>query len=237
MKNLLLLISMIFFMHQTPPSFFEEDYHDAFDFVDKKYNELERIIHELDVEEEVVLSLVFPELIRYAMWRDYFETKANELLYVKKGDPAAFFSIGRYQIKPQFAEKVENYIKENEELKEKYAFICQYKHTGIKEIRRERIERLKSWKWQTRYVSVFCKIMESRFKQVKHIDIEDKIRFYSAAYNSNFLSDSTEIVQWENKISFPYGPGHSSSEFSYAEVAIYFYKNDYHKLGDRKWFK
>jgi hypothetical protein len=57
-----------------------------------------------------VLSIVFPEIIRYNAFKDFLETKTLEWLYVEYGKDKADFSIGLFQMKPSFVEKLEKYL-------------------------------------------------------------------------------------------------------------------------------
>jgi len=54
-----------------------------------------------------VLSIVFPELIRFNAIQDKIETFALQSLYVKYGKDYANFSVGPFQVKPSFAESLE----------------------------------------------------------------------------------------------------------------------------------
>ncbi len=217
-------------IHENPSNYFQEDYEEAIRFYQKKYNRLQNIIVQEDANEELVLSIGFPELIRYSMWRDMLETRMNELFYIRKGKPASNFSIGRFQLKPSFIEKLEKAIRNDTVLSEEYKHIFQFHTNSIKQERKKRIERLKSYKWQIRYLAVFTKVVESRFSiNDTNKTMAERITFFSSALNHDFLCDSTEIIQWSNKKNFPYGMKHSNP-FSYADVAVYFYTNDYKKI-------
>ena len=228
MRALLLIIIIYFgnFTENNPKNHFGDNYDYAVKFLKRKSNRINNIIEEWNGDKEVVFSVVFPELIRHSIWQDFIETKANELLYVKRGRPAAYFSIGKFQQKPTFAEKIENTIKNTPSLAYNYFDIYSYKGESIKEKRAERIKRLKSYKWQIKYVIAMCKIVEERFHFGPSVSPQDKIRFFCSAYNHDFLCDSVEIDHWSKKKTFPYGV-RRSNPFSYADVAIYFYENDY----------
>ncbi len=188
-----------FLSQDNPREYFDDDYEDAIKFVKRKSNRINSIIEEWDGDKAVIYSIVFPELIRYSMWQDMLETKANELLYVRKGRPAAYFSIGRFQLKPTFAEKVEKTIKKNPVLAKKYSEIYTFDDYETRARRAERIERLKSYKWQVKYVTAFSKIVEDRFSFGPSITPQQKIRLFSSAYNHDFLCDSMEMIHWSTK--------------------------------------
>ena len=69
-----------------------------------------------ETEATELAAILFPELIRYSVYKDFFETQALELLYIDYGKKTADFSIGRFQMKPSFAEAVEAYILAHEQL-------------------------------------------------------------------------------------------------------------------------
>ncbi len=237
MKVFFIYITLCFIFSQNskqenPSEYFQEDYEQAVRFYKKKHNKLQKIIIQENANETLVLSIGFPELIRYSMWRDILETKMNELFYIRKGKPASNFSIGRFQLKPSFIEKLEHAIRTDSLLSRQYKHVHQYHTNNIKHERKKRIERLKSYKWQIRYLAVFTKVVESRFNvNDTNNTMAGKIRFFSSALNHDFLCDSAEIIQWSNKKSFPYGIKYSNP-FSYADVAVYFYKNDYKNISE-----
>ncbi|MFW6249407.1 MAG: hypothetical protein ACOC4J_06540 [Bacteroidota bacterium] len=228
----IVILSLLFiFNTNTPPeppdAYFEDKYDDALQFYKRHDGRIDKIIEELNGEKYLIYSIGFPELIRYNMWKDLFETKANELLYAKKGKSYAFFSIGRFQMKPLFAEKVEKYIEDTDTLNHEYGHVIAYDVNGnIRAVRKERIERLKSYKWQIRYLVLFTQIVTHRFDLSAMQDSTDRIEFFCSAYNHDFLTDSAQIARMKNKKFFPYG-SKRDNPFSYSEVAVYFFENDY----------
>ncbi len=223
---LIIFICCGIFVQDNPGKHFGNDYDHAVKFLKRKSNRINKIIEDWDGDKAVIYSVVFPELIRHSIWQDFIETKANELLYVKRGRPAAYFSIGKFQQKPTFAEKVEKTIKNTPSLSSKYNEIYSFESENIRGIRAERIKRLKCYKWQIRYVIAMSKIVEDRFYFGPLVTPQEKIRFFCSAYNHDFSCDSVEIVHWSTKKTFPYG-GRRDNPFSYADVALYFYENDY----------
>ena len=219
---------LLFFVLQpkTPREYFGKKYEEAIKFYRRNMSRINHMLNETMVDKELVLSIIFPELIRYSMWKDMLETKANELLYIREGNQGAFFSIGRFQIKPTFVEKLENYIGSDSLLKKEFGRILSFESSNIKDIRRERIARLKNYQWQVYYVAAFTKVVETRFGFVKSFPMKEKIQFFSSAYNHDFMCDLAEVVRWIHVKSFPYGMKYSNP-FSYAEVALFFYQNDF----------
>lgn len=159
------------------------------------------------------------------MFKNLLETSALELLYVNYGKDIANFSIGYFQMKPSFIEEMEVYIINSEKLKYKFSHITNYKATKNKEIRKLRIKRIKSLKWQLRYLDCFYSIVSERFTNKKFKKTTKKISFYSSAYYHNFLASESDIHLWEKQAIFPYGLQNSNKQYSYTNIAVYFYKN------------
>ncbi len=170
----------------------------------------------------IISAIVFPELIRYSIYRDFMETTVMEYLYVEYGPKASDFSIGMFQIKPSFAELLENEVQNYDGLK-KYSVITNYKSSDIKETRKERIERLGSSLWQIIYMNCFYSLMELKFKNVAFADIKDKIRFYATCYNLGFNCSNDEILKWTTRKTFPHGYNSTRKNYCYGDISLMFY--------------
>ena len=86
---------------------YEAERSEAIQFIESHEALIKKICLEKGQRPSNVLPIVFPELIRYSLFRDYLETTMLERLYVKEGTSGADFSIGHFQMKPSFAEKIE----------------------------------------------------------------------------------------------------------------------------------
>jgi hypothetical protein len=140
-------------------------------------------------------------------------------------------------MKPSFAENVENCVKNNNHLAEKYSTILAYKQTKTSDKRLTRINRLKTIKWQLIYANCLTNIIDEKFKNENFTDEESKIQFYATAYNHGFNNNADNIKKWALVKSFPYGTKDQNNSFSYAEVASDFYLNvskDLFKSTDQK---
>lgn len=222
--SLLFFFTCLFSFEKQPESLFSESYDDAIEFINK--HQL-LIAEELGNNKDVLkqkLAIVFPELLKYSAYKDIIETTALELLYVNYGTAAADFSIGYFQMKPSFIEKLENEILNNYQLSNEFGSIINYRITSAKEIRKERIARLTQLKWQLRYLNCFYKYMSYRFANEKWLSNADKLCFYSAAYNSDFKASRKEIERWSKMKIFPYGIQKGINQYSYSAIALDFYK-------------
>ena len=86
---------------------FGDDWTQAEEFVKEHRAEWKKIFEEFEVDADIAIAIVFPELIRYSRWQDAIETAAVNGLYVAGGKEKANFSIGRFQMKPSFAEEID----------------------------------------------------------------------------------------------------------------------------------
>ena len=85
---------------------FGNDYKNALNYF-KKYKTFSRnILKENNVDAEIIIPILFPERIRYSIVRDFFETAFLEAIYTSQGSDYIDFSIGDFQMKPSFIEKL-----------------------------------------------------------------------------------------------------------------------------------
>jgi len=170
----------------------------------------------------IISAIVFPELMRYSIFSDFFETKILEYYYIEKGAEAADFSIGIFQMKPSFIEQLEAEVNNYDSLR-KYNFISQFKAQQIQQIREERLRRLKDVSWQITYINCFYNLIEAKFQNLIFKNKEDKLKFYASAYNHGFNCSASEINKWISIKSYPHGYGNKKSNYCYADVSWYFY--------------
>jgi len=208
---------------------FGTDYQNALNFmkVNKKY--IDKILDNEDIEKKMIISFLFPERIRFSIISDYLETEITESIYVNYGKQYVDFSIGHFQMKPSFVEKLEEIISTKENFKEKYSEIISYDTNDEIEIRRKRIERLKSFQWQLKYARAFYSIICFQF-DLSALAEKEKIEFIASAYNSDFTSAKDKIIKNIDYEAFPYGNTYPLKQYSYAKVAAYFYENNYEEI-------
>ena len=224
----LLYISFVFFLAE--PVNYEKvftEYDDAVSFIKQNHAGFNKILKTDADKKNLMISIIFPELIRYSLFKDFFETKSLELGYVQYGAKLVDFSIGRFQMKPSFVEKLEEYVKYSENLMNKYCEITAYEDATITGIRKERIERLSSLDWQLVYLECFYDIISERFKDIKWQDDVEKLKFYATAYNHNFRASKQEIDKWNGAKTFPYGVHYKGEQYSYSDISVYFYQNHF----------
>ena len=205
--------------------YFGDDYDIALKNAKKYYPQIKNIAKEFETDQQIILSIIFPELIRYSLFKDIIETSAVEFIYIKNGIKATDFSIGLFQIRTSFVEKMELYVSENPELQEKCDFILLSDELSSKEKRKTRVKRLKTISWQIKYVNCFYHIAYYKFPNLKNKNKSEQIFFIAAAYNYGFNCSEKEISEWSKVNAFPNGSDFSFKQYSYSFIALNFYQN------------
>lgn len=197
------------------------DYSSAVRFMSNNNEKFKKICEENKTNLKICKAIVFPELIRYSYLSDLFETVALEMVYVNGGSKAADFSIGNFQMKPSFIEKMEEYVTSHSALR-KYVSIIKYDSGSS--VRAQRLARMKNLDWQIKYVCCFYDLCANKFSSEKFSKDADKVKFYSTAYNTGFNQTAEDIKKkFKNKF-FPYGTGKPNVEqHPYCEVAVYYF--------------
>lgn len=146
-----------------------------------------------DIDPSIALALVFPELIRYQELQNKMEVTALKTLYIQYGNQYADFSIGRFQMKPSFAEEIE---KSWNNLKIKPATLSQitFPIQDTKENRIQRLIRLDHIQGQLLYLSIFYLVVDHRFKGVTKSK-QEKVLLYATAYNSGYNKPISKLAE------------------------------------------
>ena len=166
-------------------------------------------------------SVIFPELIRYSSIADYIEIKGLEVLYVQYGRDYADFSVGLFQMKPSFAEQIESDIL-------KYSFTDKYPsllaiNPDLSEtpvFRRARIIRLQDEYYQLLYLEAFIRIMDTLYPDPADHSSDDKLIFYSTAYNTGYFKDEPVIRKEITKKRFYRGMDATSEKYLYSDISL-----------------
>jgi len=198
---------------------FKEDFSSAIELLKSEGPLIDTIAGFKQNEGEIV-SIVFPEIIRWNAFQDIIETAVDESLYVNYG--SADYSIGIFQMKPSFIEQLESYVAENN------IGDCSFVRINERDsvaIRRERIKRLKQNYWQLKYAQVFWTVVQHRFEKLEFKTKEDQIHFFATAFNYGFRKPHDEIKVWQRKKAFPYGSTYSGLQGAYGDFSVLFYQN------------
>lgn len=211
----------------TIPGQYKSDVLRAVQVLKKEQKTIDRVAAKYECQKFEVLGIVFPEIIRYSIFKDFFETKVLEQLYVLKGAEWADFSIGIFQMKPSFVEDLEYHVHYMPELKANFQDIIDYDATGEESVRRERVERLKSFEWQLKYAFCYYFIMQKCYEAYQFKNDEARLKFFATAYNFGFTKSFDEIEDWMNEKAFPYGKKFRAEQFAFGDLSAEFYQHHY----------
>ena len=192
-------------------------------YVCEHHEEWKQTFDLFQVDARQAEAIVFPELIRYSMWQDEIERTAVNGLYVRGGKDAANFSIGRFQMKPSFAEEVEQEWNRSP-LSREYGFAFNLADNA--EARRSRLRRLGTEEGQCRYLAIFVRLMQERHPQLVRLSATDRIRFLATAYNRSFSApwDSIQRMQRARHYHTDVIRTRSTRMYCYADISVSFYR-------------
>ena len=209
----------------NPAQYFGDSFSESVNFYRKNRTYYSQFFHSFGVDPNMAAAVVFPETIRYNRFRDFLETSALEIAYVKGGKSVSDFSIGRFQMKPSFVEELEEVVAADITRHAKYAEIIAYEGCStLADIRKARVMRLKQFRWQVLYLACFVTIATTRYANEIQAKPEETLLILSSAYNLGLSSDYGALVSVSRRKSFPYGNQYDG-RFSYYDVANFFYHN------------
>lgn len=165
------------------------------------------------------IAIVAPEVSWYSSISDKAETYTLKVLYAQtgKGD----FSIGYFQMKPSFAEQIENIINTTESLKKKYSDLIIIEDTP-QAIRAERVSRLSSLNYATLYLAAFYEIAKNRISKWSS-NKEGQIQILknmATIYNGGLNISESKAMELQGKKQFP---SMASDKYNYSDLVVDFY--------------
>jgi hypothetical protein len=170
-------------------------------------------------------SIVFPEVMRFHELKDDIETESLRTLYVQFGKEYANFSIGLFQMKPSFAEELEQKAKQllpNELYNE---LQLTYKETDVLNIRLQRVQRLQDDEWQLIYLTTFISVCDKLYAAKKFNSEYGKLQWYASVYNAGFDKSDAYIIQKIKQENFYLQQGMPGKKFRYAAIATWYYNS------------
>jgi phage protein U len=169
-------------------------------------------------------AVVFPEMVRYSTFQNVLETAATRALYQQMGSRGADFSIGRFQMKPSFAEHLEREWTGSPSCAE---YGIWFDTSDTTESRRARIKRLDDPVWQCAYLGIFLKLLYERHPELASREPADQVRLCAAAYNGGCGAESLETIETMAGRKFfhtDFIVGAKTLYHSYSDIAEYYYK-------------
>lgn len=162
-------------------------------------------------------AIVFPELIRYNGLFNALEIESLRYLYVKEGKYYADFSVGYFQMKPSFAEMVEEdggKLLDTAKIREA-GWMNILKVTDSELSRRERVERLSNTRQQIFYLCVFYKICQVRFRNRIFASRVERLKLFATCYNAGYRRSYDSLMAFQLKKNF--------YRYNYSSVSAYYY--------------
>jgi len=213
---------------------FNPDFQTAIDIINDIKPKMENQIKNLGGDYKVCAAIVFPEIIRYSLLKDQMETAALKVFYTKLGNRYANFSIGLFQMKPSFVERLEKEIISFLELSE-FHFISEYPFNISKENERNlRLKRLSDLDWQITYLVCFTRLIDNihknNYSELGVQNIKNRISLFATSYNTGFWYDTDKIFEYKTINLFPTGNNIANNQFNYHDISYYFYENYLNKI-------
>lgn len=203
---------------------FGRNYRQALDFIQRN-RPFDETFRACDIDPGFAWAIVFPEMIRWSALSDVIETSNLRALYVQFGKRYSDFSVGRFQMKPSFAETLEsdfNRLIERSE-KERIGFAAFDLADGLNN-RRARVARLTDLDGQARYLIAFILVMEKIYAREAWPNVEDKLRFFATAYNVGYRRGAAELRKEATLLRFHTGIIFFKPAYSYADIALDFFR-------------
>jgi hypothetical protein len=201
---------------------FGSDWEKAESYISENASWMKQICQKYDVFYPLAVAVVFPELIRYSAIRDKMEVTLLKALYVNLGEEYANFSIGRFQMKPSFAEAIHDKVPV---LKGRIRnqFRGKIETEDIRKYRASVVKDLEQPESQFLYLIAFLKICENVYP-LKEMNEDRRLRFLATAYNYSFLKSFDEVDKMTDK-NFFYTSLIKAESYSYADISAFWYKN------------
>ena len=138
------------------------------------------------------------------------------------GKEKANFSIGRFQMKPSFAEEVEREWNQSS-LAQEYGFSFNLGDNA--EARRSRVRRLGTEEGQCRYLAIFIRLQQIRHPQLLQLSQREQVSFLATTYNRSFSSSWTTIRKMQHERHFHTDVVKTSKTryYCYADIATSYY--------------
>ena len=178
---------------------FGADWTSAASYAAQHRAEWQAVFADFGVDARIAESVVFPELVRYSMWQDEIERAAVNGFYVVGGKEKADFSIGRFQMKPSFAEDIEVEYNRSS-LAREFGFVFNVRDDA--DARRSRVNRLSTEVGQCRYLAIFIRLMYLRHPQLSSLTSVQQVRFLATAYNRNHKASWADIIRMQRQRHF-----------------------------------
>jgi hypothetical protein len=176
-------------------------------------------------KKQLLKAIVFPEVMRYSEWKDDIETESLRVLYVQFGKEYADFSVGLFQMKPSFAEQVEEKARLLLPVNIYNELQLGYQSNDAQIIRQERIDRLRDADWQLVYLTSFVALCNEWYKDHCFSSELERLQWYATVYNAGLDRSNEYIAKKISQEQFYFIQGMPGKKFRYAALATYAYEH------------
>ncbi len=211
------------------PEIFGDDWNKAMMFENENRSWMAPVLAKNHISYPLAVAVIFPELVRYSSLLDKMEITLLKTLYINLGDEYANFSIGRFQMKPSFAQIVCEQANSVLSRRSGIQFRRQSDFNNIKEYRKSIVQDLEDPKTEFTYLVAFMKICQKNFRTGR-MEETDALKFIATAYNYGIDKSSAEIEKMTDKKFFN-TKLFKTENYSYADVALYWYRE--YKSGNK----
>jgi hypothetical protein len=199
---------------------FGEDWDKAVEFEKENRGWIDSALRKNDISYPLAISVIFPELVRYSALRDKMEISLLKTLYINLGDDYADFSIGVFQMKPSFAERIREDAPRIAGRRRGF-LENSTRYDDIKEFRRSVVNDLENPRTQIYYLIAFIKICEEHYKSDRK-DILSQVKFLATAYNVGI--DKTEsAIDSMSERKFFNTRLFKTVNYSYSDISLFWY--------------
>ena len=210
---------------------FGSDWQKALAFLEENNSWIKPSLEKYNIPYQEAVAVIFPELVRYSAIRDKMEITLLKTLYRNLGDDYADFSVGIFQVKPSFAEKIRSIAPEAMGKKARTLFKKRSSYKYDHDYRAAIIVDLENPRNEINYIIAFFTICRDRFN-IGQMDEESRIKFLATAYNTGFWKSREEIMKMEEKRFFN-TKLFKTENYSYADVALFWYDQNKLKPGQK----
>jgi len=201
---------------------FGEDWNKAVLFERENKAWMEPVLERNHISYPLAVAVIFPELVRYSALLDKMEITLLKALYINLGDEYANFSIGRFQMKPSFAELIREQANSVLNRRSGIRFMRKSDYDDIKDYRKSIVSDLEDPVSEFNYLVAFMKICEKNFRTGR-MEETDALKFIATAYNYGIDKSFAEIEKMTDKKFFN-TKLFRTENYSYADVALFWYR-------------
>jgi hypothetical protein len=225
LTRLLLLLTLLpvslFSQSLDYPVIFGDDWKKALEYEKENRVWMEPLLARNHIPYSLAVAVIFPELVRYSALRDKMEITLLKALYINLGEEYANFSVGQFQMKPSFAERVREQAHSVLGRRSGIKFDGVSDFDDISDFRKSIIQDLEDPQTEFTYLIAFIKICDRNFR-TNRMDETARLKFTATAYNYGLDKSSEEIEKMIDRKYFNTRL-FKTENYSYSDVSLYWY--------------